>query len=326
MDLVAVDLDAVVEVRGLRKSYGAVEAVRGVDLAVARGQVFALLGPNGAGKTSIVEILEGYRERTGGDVSVLGFDPATGGAAYKARIGIVLQSTGMERYLTVRELMEATAGYYPHPRPVAEALAMTDLEDRATVPVRRLSGGQRRRLDLALALVGDPDVVFLDEPTTGFDPSARHQAWEVIRGLAGLGKTILLTTHFMDEAQVLADRLAVIVDGTIVAEGSPDEVIGEHATTTLVRVRPRDPAAFPAPELGFTADPGDPGWWRAEVAEPTRLLHRVTGWSLDGGGPLDDISVTRPSLEDVYLMLTGHRQDEPGAVADEPPGRRRRRR
>ena len=210
-----------VDVRGLVKSYSGTQAVRGIDLAIRQGEVFALLGPNGAGKTTTVEILEGYRTRDGGEVSVLGVDPGRQRAGLKSRIGIVLQSTSIDRYLTVRETIAMYATFYPHPRPVDEVIHLVGLEEKRDARVLKLSGGQQRRLDVAVALVGNPELLFLDEPTTGFDPSARHEAWEVIKNLASLGMTVLLTTHYMDEAQFLADRVAVIVAGQIVAEGPP---------------------------------------------------------------------------------------------------------
>jgi ABC-2 type transport system ATP-binding protein len=316
--------DPVVRVRGLKKAYGAVEAVRGIDLDIAAGEIVALLGPNGAGKTSTVEILEGYRGRSGGEVSVLGHDPGRGEAALKARIGIVLQTSAGEPYLTAREIVSMYAGYYPRPRDVRELLDLVGLSEQADTRSRRLSGGQRRRLDLAIALAGDPELLFLDEPTTGFDPSARRDAWDTIRGLARLGKTILLTTHYMDEASALADRIAVLVDGRIVAEGSPAEVIGRHSSETIVRLGLPDGAPPPPDVLGLAPDADADGWWQATTDDPTGLLHRVTGWVLDAGTSFTDISVARPSLEDVYLALTGHRQEEPAAAAA-PVGRRGRR-
>ena len=226
-----------IEIRGLRKSYGDVDAVRGVDLTVAAGEVFALLGPNGAGKTTIVEILEGYRKRDAGDASVLGFDPGTAGPDFKARIGIVLQSTGIDPYLTVAETVALYSGYYPHPRPVDEVVELVGLAEKHDERVLRLSGGQQRRLDVAIALAGDPELLFLDEPTTGFDPSARRGAWEIVKSLDALGKTVLLTTHYMDEAQYLADRVAVIAGGKFVAEGSPATLAGRDAEDTWIRFR-----------------------------------------------------------------------------------------
>ena len=289
-----------VEVRGLRKSYGSFEAVRGIDLTVRTGEVFALLGPNGAGKTTIVEILEGHRQRSSGEVSVLGHDPGRNERALKERVGIVLQQTGVDEYLTVREVVEMVAGYYPAPRDVDEVIALVGLTEQRDQWVKKLSGGQKRRVDLAVALAGDPELLFLDEPTTGFDPSARRQAWETLRGLASLGKTIFLTTHFMDEAQALADRLAIIADGRIVATGTADELIG--ATTPATRIRFRLDEGVELPEaLGARRDASG---WELDTTDPTTALHELTGWALSAGVSLHDLEVGRPSLEDVYLQLT----------------------
>ncbi|MEA2622980.1 MAG: type transport system ATP-binding protein [Chloroflexota bacterium] len=294
---------AAIDVHGLRKSYGDVEAVAGIDLTVADGEVFALLGPNGAGKTTTVEILEGYRPRTAGDVSVLGFDPARRDRKMRERIGIVLQSAGVEAYLTVAEVVDLYRGYYPHPRDRDELLALVGLEDRPRARVGTLSGGQRRRLDVAVGLAGDPDLVFLDEPTTGFDPGARRHAWEVVRGLAALGKTILLTTHFMDEAQVLADRLAVMVGGRIVAEGTLGEIVARGSQETTIRFRL--PSVAPALPGDLPAQREDGGAWEIRTADPVRVLHRLTGWAIDTGVDLLDLAASKPTLEDTYLALTG---------------------
>jgi ABC-2 type transport system ATP-binding protein len=289
-----------IRVRGLRKQYGTVEAVRGIDLEVAPGEVFALLGPNGAGKTTAVEVLEGHRHRTAGEVSVLGHDPAHGERAYRERIGIVLQSTGVEEYLTVREIVALQAGYYPSPRDVDEVIELAGLTEQGGQRIRTLSGGQRRRVDLAVALAGDPELLFLDEPTTGFDPSARRHAWTTIRDLAGLGKTIFLTTHFMDEAQLLAHRVAVIARGEIVAEGSPRTLGGRHRATTTIRFALDGEAELPD---RFGAERRD-DHYALHTDEPTRLLHELTDWALSARVDLAGIEVSRPSLEDIYLQLT----------------------
>ena len=303
--------EAAVEITGLRKSYGALEAVRGVDLRVGRGEVFALLGPNGAGKTTTVEILEGHRTRDAGDVSVLGHDPGRNERALKERVGIVLQQTGVEPYLTVREVVELIGGYYPAPRAVDEVLQLVGLTDQAKQRVIKLSGGQKRRVDLAVAIVGDPELLFLDEPTTGFDPSARRQAWETLRGLTQLGKTIFLTTHFMDEAQALADRVAVMAAGRIVATGTVDELISSGAQVSRVRFRVPDGVA-PPEALGAHREASV---WRLETATPTRALHELTSWALGASVELADLEVSRRSLEDIYLELTGEPPEQGEAPA-----------
>jgi ABC-2 type transport system ATP-binding protein len=291
--------DLAISVRGLRKRYGRLEAVKGIDLDVGRGQVFALLGPNGAGKTTTVEILEGYRRRTGGDVSVLGEDPARRSLSLRRRVGIVLQSTGVDPFLTVRETVELYARYYPSPRDVDEVIALVGLDEKRDAKVVRLSGGQQRRLDVAVALSGDPELLFLDEPTTGFDPGARRNAWDIVRNLTALGKTILLTTHYMDEAQNLADRVAVIVAGEIVAEGPPDTLGGRREAETTIRfVRPD--GELPSLPHTDTAN----GVVEVRTDDPTRVLHELTAWALDRGQPLEGLEVRRPSLEDVFLELT----------------------
>ena len=274
-----------IEVSGLKKSYGAREVLHGVGFRVEPGEVFALLGPNGAGKTTTVEILEGYRERDEGSVQVLGTDPAKAGSEFRERIGIVLQSSAVYPLLSVREILELFAGYYERARDVGEVIELVGLGEKREARVRTLSGGQLRRLDLALALVGDPELIFLDEPTTGFDPAARRQAWETIRDLRALGKSILLTTHYMEEAQTLADRLAILRDGRIVTTGSPRELLS-GATGVEIRYR-RD-----GEELVIATD------------EPTRVLHELTGQALTEGFELDGIEVRRRSLEDLYLELT----------------------
>ena len=308
---------AAIEVRGLTKSYGDVRAVRGIDLLVERGQIFALLGPNGAGKTTTVEILEGYRSRDGGTVKVLGYDPARQRRQLKSQIGIVLQSSGMDRYLTVAETVAMYAGYYPRPRPVDELINLVGLQAKRDTRVLQLSGGQQRRLDVAIALAGNPDLLFLDEPTTGFDPSARHEAWEVIKNLATLGKTVLLTTHYMDEAQYLADEVAVISGGQIVAEGPPATIGNRERARARIRYRLADGAA-PPPDL--LAPPGPDGLIELVPDDVTAALHRLTGWALDRHVELTGLEVIRPTLEDVYLELTGNPAEAPGST---DPARRK---
>jgi len=299
--------DAVIQVNGLRKSYDDVEAVAGIDIAVERGEVFALLGPNGAGKTTTVEILEGFRPRSSGQVSVLGFDPARGGVDYKRRIGIVLQSTGVDAFLTVRETVDLYAGYYPNPRDVDEVVNLVGLGEKRDARVNKLSGGQQRRLDVAIALAGDPELLFLDEPTTGFDPNARRNAWDIVKNLAALGKTVFLTTHFMDEAQFLANRVAVISKGRIVAEGPPATLAGRDRMQARISFRP--PAGHvDLPPIGeWTQDSGQAV---LTVEDPTEPLHRLTRWALDEGISLEGLEVHRPTLEDVYLELTGGDEGE----------------
>jgi ABC-2 type transport system ATP-binding protein len=275
-----------IEVRDLRKSYGEVEAVRGIDFHVSRGEIYGMLGPNGAGKTSTVEILEGYRTRSSGSVSVLGHDPQTRSRELRRRVGIVLQSSGIYSQVRVAEVVAHFAGFYPRPRDVDEVIALVGLGEKRDERARRLSGGQRRRLDLALALIGDPELIFLDEPTTGFDPAARRTAWETIRSLKDLGKTVLLTTHYLDEAQELADRVAIIKGGQILAEGSPAELgVGGGSRYRVAYLRAGEPVI-------------------AQTDDPTRLLHELTGEALAAGGTLEGLSVTRPSLEEIYLELT----------------------
>ena len=298
--------DVVIVVSGLHMRYGNVEAVRGIDLRVTRGEVFAFLGPNGAGKTTTVEILEGYRRRTAGEVSVLGQDPRHAGPSWRARIGVVLQESEPERDLTAQECLEMYAGYYPAPRDVADTLELVGLSDQASSIATRLSGGQRRRLDVALALIGDPELLFLDEPTTGFDPSARRAAWEMISGLRALGVTVFLTTHYMDEAEHLADRVAVIAAGRIVAEGPPATLAGrEHAAAEIRFSLPPGTSLAQLPEPVRSAVAGSEGdrlLLRASATVP--VLGPLIRWAESRGADLDDLDVRKPSLEDVYLTLT----------------------
>jgi len=311
--------DPVISVRGLRKHYGRLEAVRGIDLEVERGEIFAFLGPNGAGKTTTVEILEGYRQRNAGGVSVLGTDPADAGSEWRERIGIVLQQSRMHPELSVRESLELFAGYYAAPRSVDETVSLVGLSEKADERVGRLSGGQRRRLDVALALIGDPDLLFLDEPTTGFDPSARRRAWEVVASLRDLGKTVFLTTHYMDEAQVLADRVAIIARGQIVAEGAPDALGGRE--DAAARISFRLPSGLTGADLPSVvaaaltdAAPRADGEVRLEADDPVQVLNALTSWALERRLPLPGLEVRRPTLEDVYLELTAV---EPGDEVDE---------
>jgi len=292
-----------IEVQDLVKSYGDVRAVRGITFDVEAGEVFALLGPNGAGKTTTVEILEGFRQRDGGEVTVLGRDPARGERSLKAEIGIVLQSTSIDPYLTVSETIDMYRGYFPNPRPVDEVIEVVGLTEKRDVRVSKLSGGQQRRLDVGIALAGDPHLLFLDEPTTGFDPGARRNAWRMVENLSDLGKTVLLTTHYMDEAQHLADRVAIIAAGEIVAEGPPSSLMGRDEAPALVRFRlPGDGDRLP--ELLAREATVAPGGLEIRTTDPTRTLHDLTGWALERGLQLEELSVTRPSLEDVYLELT----------------------
>jgi len=279
-----------ISVRDLRKSYGTDEALRGISFEIEEGEVFGLLGPNGAGKTTTIEILEGYRTRDGGDVEVLGFDPGRAGSAFRERIGVVLQQSQLWPNLTVAETHRMFAGYYEHPRNVDEVIVLVGLAEKRDARVKTLSGGQKRRLDLGVALVGDPDLVFLDEPTTGFDPAARRAAWDMIRSLRSLGKTILLTTHYLDEAEQLADRLAVLREGVIIREGTPAELTaGSNETEVRYREDGQDVVV--------------------RTTEPTKLLQRLTTEALAEGRELEGLSVRRPTLEDVYLSLTAEHEE-----------------
>jgi ABC-2 type transport system ATP-binding protein len=307
--------EAVITARGLRKSYDGLEAVRGLDLDVNAGEVFAFLGPNGAGKTTTVEILEGYRKRSGGEVTVLGVDPARATRSWRERVGIVLQECRMQPELTVRETIALYAGYYRRPRPVDETIELVGLGAKAGVRAGRLSGGQQRRLDVALALIGDAELLFLDEPTTGFDPSARRQAWEVISSLRDLGKTVFLTTHYMEEAQALADRVAILARGQIVAEGPPDALGGRQDAATQISFRLPDGVALADIPGGDDARHVN-GGVLISTPDPVPLLNDLTSWALGRGVELRSLEVRRPSLEDVYLELTGA-AEESGAAGEE---------
>jgi ABC-type multidrug transport system ATPase subunit len=294
-----------IEVRDLRKSYGETEAVAGVSFEVRRGEVFCLLGPNGAGKTTIVEILEGYRVRSGGDALVLGIDPATGARALREQVGIVLQQCGVQSDLSVAELVEMYGRYHVRRRPVDEVIELVELGEKRDVRAKKLSGGQRRRLDLALALVGDPELIFLDEPTTGFDPAARRHAWSTIRSLCDLGKTIFLTTHFMDEAQHLADRVAVMRAGEIIASGRPDELGGRDVRPAEIRFSlPSQWSAADLPELPCERRSLDADRIVLLTRDPVRAAQVLTTWALEREVELGHFSVTQPTLEDIYLELT----------------------
>ena len=312
--------DLAIEVRGLRKSYGEHHAVDGVTFAVRRGEVFCLLGPNGAGKTTTVEILEGYRERTAGEARVLGIDPATGARELREQVGIVLQQCGVQPDLSVYELVEMFGRYHARQRPVDEVIELVELTEKRDERSKNLSGGQRRRLDLALALVGDPELIFLDEPTTGFDPQARRQAWTTIRSLCQLGKTVFLTTHFMDEAQFLADRVAVMRGGEIIASGRPDELGGRDLRPAEIRFALPDESG-----LGLSDVPDVPSE-RRELAgdrvvihtrKPVQAAQIITSWAVERDLDLAHFSVTQPTLEDIYLELTGGSGDNASPVQEE---------
>ncbi|HEX5370379.1 MAG TPA: ABC transporter ATP-binding protein [Dehalococcoidia bacterium] len=299
----ASDGDAAIEVQDLRKTYGDFEAVAGIDLRVERGEIFALLGPNGAGKTTATEILEGHRNRTSGDVRVLGYDPERGDTAFKQRIGIVLQETGVEPYLTVEETLDMFRSFYPHPRSLDEVLMLVGLTEQRDVRVKKLSGGQQRRLDVGIGLAGDPDLLFLDEPTTGFDPAARRGAWDMVRGLQSLGKTIFLTTHYMEEAQVLADRVAIIQRGRIIAQGTPASLIEAEPESTI---RFREPADVETLLRGIeNIDRGQPGYVTILTPKPTEVLYILTSRAHDLSSELAELSVSHGSLETTYLRLVG---------------------
>jgi ABC-2 type transport system ATP-binding protein len=303
--------EIVISVKGLAKRYGDVEAVRRVDLEVRRGEIFAFLGPNGAGKTTTVEILEGFRTASEGEISVLGVDPAHAGPEWRNRIGIVLQESQAEPALTLRECLELYAGYYEAPRDIAETIALVGLEGKADALTEHLSGGQRRRLDVALALIGDPELIFLDEPTTGFDPSARRTAWSVIDGLRALGKTVFLTTHYMDEAENLADRIAVIADGSIVAEGTPQTLGGRDRLAATIRFTP--PAGVGGADLPdalrLLVEPSPNGFVAIRTESPLQHVRDLADWASTSGFDLPDLDVSRPTLEDVYLALTVNGKD-----------------
>jgi ABC-2 type transport system ATP-binding protein len=300
---------AAIEVTGLVKHYGALAAVDGVSLRVNEGEVFALLGPNGAGKTTTIEILEGHRRRDAGTVTVLGVDPAAGGRWFRERLGIVLQTSGMDGELTPRETLSLFAPMYPNPRSIGEVLEIVELTEKADDRVKTLSGGQQRRLDLALGIIGRPDLIFLDEPTTGFDPSARRRSWSTIDNLRSLGTTILLTTHYMDEAQHLADRVAVMANGRIVAEGTPDTLGGRAESASVVRFGLPDGTGFEDLPAGLGALPITGDRFEIDTASPTADVHTLTGWAMDRGIDLVGLEVLRPSLEDVYLALTDGEDD-----------------
>jgi ABC-2 type transport system ATP-binding protein len=300
-----------IEVADLRMRYGDREVLTGIDLTVSRGEILAILGPNGAGKTTTIEILEGYRQRSGGTVAVLGEDPATAGPAWRARIGVVLQESAPERDLTVAECVALYRGYYPNPRPVAEVLDLVGLSDQARLMAGRLSGGQQRRLDVGLALVGRPELVFLDEPTTGFDPSARRAAWEMIAGLRRLGTTIILTTHYMEEAERLADRVVVVADGHIVATGTPATIAGRVNAATQITFAVPDHTAFDDLPDGLRAVSSVEGS-KVHLATSTPLdtLEVLLGWAKARRVDLPDLEVRHPSLEDVYLQITNKQGED----------------
>jgi ABC-2 type transport system ATP-binding protein len=302
--------DTVIELAGLRKSYGDVEVIKGIDLEVSAGEVFGFLGPNGAGKTTTIEILEGYRARSAGDVSVLGVDPERPTRAWRDRLGLVLQACDLEPLLTVSETLRLFSSFYSEPRAIADVIELVGLTSQAGTRLGRLSGGQRRRVDVAVALIGDPDLIFLDEPTTGFDPTARREAWATIAGLRELGKTVLLTTHYMEEAQHLADRVAVIRSGQIVAQGPPHSIGGQRRSGAVITFhRPEGvPVDVIASELGAGPDISG-SLLSIEVEDAQRALHRLTCWADREQLQLQGLEVRRPSLEDVFLELTREEAD-----------------
>ncbi len=297
-------MEPAIEVTSLQMAYDGTEVVHGIDLAVRRGEIFAVLGPNGAGKTTTIEILEGFRQRTGGDVRVLGRDPHGAGAEWRERIGVVLQSSTPEAELTVTETLDLYAGFYRRPVPAARLLELCGLNEQAGVRNKRLSGGQQRRLDVALALVGNPELLFLDEPTTGFDPAARRAAWQMIAGLKALGTTIVLTTHYLEEAECLADHITVIDRGRIVAEGTPANLGGRDRLPTDITFRLEAGSDTPPTDVAVATAGAEPGSYRIKTDDPTGALYEVTRWAVDRGYSLLDIDVHRPGLEEVYLELT----------------------
>jgi ABC-2 type transport system ATP-binding protein len=311
------DPSVAIEARGLRKTYGELQAVRGVDITVRRGEVFCLLGPNGAGKTSVVEILEGYRTASGGEARVLGIPvggSTTASRELHERVGIVLQSCGVQPDLTVAELLEMYGRYHRHPRPVDEVLKLVELDAKRDERAGKLSGGQRRRLDLALALIGDPELIFLDEPTTGFDPAARRHAWSAIRSLCKLGKTVFLTTHFMEEAQYLGDRVAVMRAGEIIAEGTPDELGGRDRRPAEIRFTlPEGVALEDLPDVPCERRTFESPHVLVLTREPVDAAHLITGWALERGMALGSFQIAQPTLEDIYLELTGGEAVEPSS-------------
>ncbi len=293
--------DLAIRIEGLHKTYGTKSAVNGINLTVGKGEIFALLGPNGAGKTTTVEILEGHRIRSSGEVSVLGFDPGLKESEFKQKIGIVLQSTGVEPYLTVKETLELFAGYYRKRQSPEDIMEITGLSNLSGSRVKRLSGGQQRRLDVAVGLVGDPDLFFLDEPTTGFDPSARRSAWQMISNLRSLGKTIFLTTHYMDEAQSLADRVAIMINGKIVKEGSPPELTGKESVTKIRFYIDTGSNDLPADILAEVKSIGE--MITIETSNPEKVLFSLTDWSINNAVDLKGLTVSKPSLEEIYIDL-----------------------